>query len=642
MSANQAAFQGPFEVTEIDEAGGLRLEGTASGTQGNIAIEARLEDAVPLDPLPQYLVDAEILVAPTGIVSLKNSLNRLKGRIPNQTGLPRTLVRNTIDTGNIPSADEFVFSERIGLAVEEAQELPRDFMFGPADFEPVRVPNASEFTDQLPSVSVNIRLRPRGLGRLTTFNTPSVTVEIPPSAFIEEVNIQPDQLSCSDRFPDIQSNIDRLRQRVRNVTQLEDDLSRLEDVRGEVVSESGRDRLQDISTEDLSGLGQNRLSGLRRRVREAESDPVPGSDNLSDLRRLASRTRSQIQGLGVQGATCQAQFLSDLQPLADQIQTLEDLSNQIEDLKDSLLDSIPRPTDIELLPCSDRTFNGVSGASIQSRIDDIRDTSFGDLDVSGIRDLLGDLDRVESDIQSIPDNIGGGCAEQFQSEVEDVRSRLQERLSDLQEETTLGCGDVPRRIRNAVAGAEEEARSFVSARMVSRTPNRSNRVMTTIQNARSQVQDGVSDDNPCKSQLLGRLSSAQGQLRQAQPEEESFPCEQRFSGLDRRITEYENDVLDIQPPVGVTQFEIFTNRANSIIDDIEDEIPTDDRCRDRFISRVEGALDRVGDVGARTRVVTELTDEQIEARRERIDELRGRLEEIGVSSELIGGQRQFV
>lgn len=606
----------PFSVTERDTSGGITLEATARGETGEIFIDVDVSSPsfIPISP-EIATAQQTIRVRPTGLVSFKNSVRRLPGRISRQTGISTSFLRSTIQP-QYPSPDRFSFSETIS----GGEVLPVSFTFGPIEFPPTPVPDTGNFTENLPTVTLTVEDVATGFFSSLTADLPSVDLELPPEAFVTPTNVR--SAGCGELFPDIQTELDRIQQRMANVDQIEEDLNELLDIGSSVLNNANESRLSEVSPSDISGVGRERVDEWRQTVNQADPSPISGFASIGGLLSDARSLQNRVENLDV--PRCRSQFQSSVNSLVDRLEGLNEQADQLREQK-RLLSSILGNVTAQIPDCVDQTFDSVrggrdiQGSTIQHRIDTLSSQDPSEISIDTVEGLI-------SDIQSIPTDTPGNCRQVFISQARDLRSRV---LQASQQLPDIGCGDVPRFVRNSVASAQQGARQFTRARPVSRTQGRFQRILEEIEDSRDLVQDEVADDNPCKDQLLGRLDQAESNLRGAGVAEGAVSCDAKYPSIDDRITAFEEDAIAIDPPVDAESFELFASRADNIISNIEGNIPeSDERCRRQFVRRTEGALDRIADVGARTRVVTDLTSEQIQRRQEVIDELRSRVGDI--------------
>lgn len=616
-----------------ETSGGLRLDAEVDWDEGSISINTDVDSAGPLPGPGVTTGDAVVRVVPTGVSRLRSSIRSLPRRLSNEFGMSRQFLSSVITTNDIPRGSDFRFSEDIGAL----ELLPQSDSFG-LEFEPVRVPSVerSPVDDMLSPVNMTIEIIPTGILRRFVSQLPSVDIEIPPNAFVEEVDIN--DFGCENIYSNVESQLSRLEQKTVNLEQLEEDVSELESIKQEILSSSTVGSLSDINRDSLQGVSREIVTDWRNRAQEVEPDPIPGTGTISSLSSDIDNVDSTIEQMP--GGGCKGGFVSREMDVRNDLRRLDTLSDRARELKREILDNLPRPGQIPGVPCIERDFNGVSGQqivsgldSLESSIDELSRISINATTVEDFRDNLqgvtSNLESVESDISSIPSE--NECFGQFMSRLRNLRGELQDqrnRLPDVGIE--LDCSDVPQFIRNSVAEAETAARSFSNARASSITRRRFNRIKSNIEDARSIVEDRVDEENPCKEQLLGRLDSAESIIGDSfPPERGALSCDSEFPTIDERLTRFEEDVIDLDPPVDTETFEDMLNRADGIIQQIEDNVDRE-RCARQFTRRVDGILSRVGDVGARTRVVTaaELTEEQVDERREAISELENRLGQI--------------
>lgn len=618
MSVSQLVSRERFSIATSEVSGGIKLDVNARGRTGDIRVDVRVS-APSFLPGPEIsLGEMTVRMRPTGFNSLKNAVRRVPGRASRGSGISSSFLRQTL-TPDFPDPGDLIFSETI----RGPSLLPEEFTFGPIRFPPIPVPDIDNLAENLPQVSITVEIVPSGIFGPVFADLPSVDLELPPEAFIATVNLE--RLGCGDLFSDIKSNLDRLNQRLSNASDVDRDLDTLQDVREQVLRQGRLRNLRDADSESFGGVEPSILQDWRNEVRQVDTDVIPGSDSLRDLNRLSSRLDRDIDDIGIPG--CQSELRRRFNDLNTQLNRINDVTEDIRDLRSQLLDNIPTPSSVEFLPCFQRQWDGVDGNDISDALDDLEDESFGDISSARRDRILRDVNNVMDDIRRIPRDDAGGCRQEFMSRAQSIRSRVQQRVS------SLDCSDVPQFVTNAVAGVEQEARSFSTAREVSRTERRFNSILGTIDDAREQVEERVDPSNPCSDNLFSRLDAAESNLRSAgAADPESLSCDSKYSSIDRRVTDFEDDVVAIQPPVDADTFELFASRADNVIQNIEEQIPSEDtRCINNFTRRVDGALDRVADVGARARTVTDLTDEQIERRREVVEELRGRIRQVAPS-----------
>lgn len=631
-----AATRESFSVTGSDTSGGLRLEVTASGRTGDIEIDIDISSVRPLDDiLPESLrvasVPGRVSISPSGLVRMRNSVRSLRGGLVRRFGFSRSTISSLVSVSS-PSRRDLGFSRDLG----SFDTLPFSFSES-VSFQPAVVPEVNGTLERLPGVPITVTIVPTGI--LTRFTTdfPSVEIELPPEAFVSTVSIE--SFDCAVLFSNIQSSLDELEQRSLNIEEIRRDIDELQDIRSEILSASGTGSLPNLTAESLSGITGDRVSNWESRAREADTTPVPGVATITSLQSRASRVEDRIDNIGV--PNCRSEFSSRIDSIQSELEELERLSTRADNLREQILSNLPSLISLSSIPCVDRDFGEVSGDSIDSqlnglenRVSDLSNLSSRDF-TSGIEgNIRSTISSIESDIRLIPSD--NECRSQFMSRLNNIRSSFRSQLDRLSQRVELGCDDVAQFVINSVASVETQARIFRDSSEASRTSRRFNSILEDIESSRSLVTGRVRDDNPCKSQLLSRLDTTESILRSvsiSRPRDRirSRSCDSLFPSIDDRLTSFEDDVIAIDPPVEPETFELMVTRADNLISQIEREIPEEQsRCIRQFSRRVDGAINRLGRVGARVSITTreELTSDEIDRRQEVVNELQSRLEEI--------------
>lgn len=594
-------------VTETKSQGGV-IEVTLDQTPGQIETTARIESEPFVGPPP---VQIRIRIEPSGLGQLRGSII---GALSNQADIPRSVIRNQIEQlGGFRNTSEL----RDDLTIREDYTLrgsPEEWIRTVSKhirIPEIPVPQGFDINEEIPDRSkpqISIKVFERG-GIETTirniFGASASTFTIEPTTLVDTREVEFD---CGLLHSDIDSSVDSIRTAVTNMDQLDEDVNDLESVSSEMRSRTG-DPIERISpgydiTDDVDTAT---IREWRSTAESADATPIPGGVPLSvsNLQSRADSVRDRIQD--IDDLQCRRMFLERLND-AD-VETFVELAERADELKSSILSVLPR---ISSIPCEDE-FPDVD-SSITELENDIQEEE--NLSPSDIQEFISRGDSIRSDIQSLPNCVG------------ELEGRLDAVLSVLPSDTD--CNSPPRFVRNSVAQATTAARTFSNARPVARTPERTQRVRNSIQDARQSVES--LGDNICESDkraLLSDLNSAESTLDQSQPDQEQLSCENQFSGIDRRLTAFEESVLSINPPVNAETFETFATNADNIIQRIENEVPAErERCRRQFTRRTEGILERVGRVGSRARVETELSREEVERRQERVEQLRGRVRDV--------------
>lgn len=248
-------------------------------------------------------------------------------------------------------------------------------------------------------------------------------------------------------------------------------------------------------------------------------------------------------------------------------------------------------------------------------------------DVNNLRDRLSDRRS------SIRDQINedSPCFQHFMNRLDAADDKigiLQDRPGEGggEQRPDLGCGDISNSVRNRVRSYEAAAEQYSAQRIIARTQERKQTLLDEANEIESVVRENVSDDNPCKQDLLNSLSDAHGNILGAGVRPESaVPCEDRFSEVGAMVETFEQDVIDLRPPVTPGEVQEFASRGNDIVDRIESDIPRDSGCRTEMVNRVRNLTNRVDRLTTQVRIQASQGESQKRRRNELLENLTASL-----------------
>lgn len=450
----------------------------------------------------------------------------------------------------------------------------------------------------------------------------SITFDIPPSAFVDTVNVTNLNLPCVDLHAELDEQISNLNSEVRGARgEVTSSLDNIRDIRDNLLSEAGVGSLSSVGSARLGRISTDRISELQNRLDGAD---IP-SPNISNLESELNDIRDQVQELS---PDCRNEFETDIGNIENVLTQLETRFSELDELSDRL-DS--RLSGDRVINC-DVQFEGI--ASSLDNIEDIVGTApsprdFETANPAALLDRVRDLqDEITSEVPS-----DSPCRDRFLSRADSIQGDLQSVLGRIEapdgiDAPELGCSDVSLSIRNGVSGLEQNITDFSNRSRSERIQQRKSNLLGDSQELIDQIEEQVSDDNPCKSQLLSRVRSGRETLNRLQTRRpELVPCSQQFPNLESQIDSLEDQVIGVG--VGLTEGEIqgILENAESISEQI-DELPGGNPCRGRLSGRVESALDNLQRQQRSARVRVLIPEDEREQARQQVEQLRGRLENI--------------
>lgn len=609
--------------------------GIVSGFAGLTGIDGRLGDTVGI----RYGVDTNEFVPEAG-GALRDSFRQVRDQVPDfralrqVSGLPSaglaTSANDVINSierevTNIPG--DQVQLRAVGPGVGTVGSTPVGFGAGvefPAPAIPV--PQGSDLLNRLPSIPLTVTIYPIDAIQNVFAGSETLTFRIPPNEFINTVNVS--DLSCGEIAPSIEDAVSQLQSRANQLRgEVNNSLDNLQDARNELTSAAGVGSLRSIGDRQLAGIGQSTVNNVEDRIRQV---PIPDRE-LSSLRSNLEDVRGRIEDLT---PNCQREFGSRLDDIQNRLDSIQSNISELEDIRGRIEGIVGR---VGTIDCEE------AFSQIDDSLSDLEDEvgfspSIDQFNLNQVDSLLDDVQVQQNTIRGrIPS--GSPCRDRFLSRADSIQGdlqRLESRLEgrdvegpELPEIPELGCGDVALSIRNGVNGLEDSVSNFANRDRSSRTQSTRNRLVQTANDLEQQIQDVVSDDNPCKSQLLSRVRSSRERLQGIQLRRpELVPCSQQFPNLERQIDQLEDQVIGVGAALTQGEIDDILENAESVSNQIQNNVPQDNPCRGRLSGRVQSSLDQLERQTRSARVRTVIPEEQRQRARQQARELRDRLESV--------------
>lgn len=538
--------------------------------------------------------------------------------IAGQAGIQGQLLLNQVRTFR-PDINFLTETEVLKVPVGSADEWNRTI-----DFEPltIPVPEGTSIIDQInedmmPQVEITVTAQPDSW--LHTWQE-TFRFTLDPEALIREVELD---ASCGELYSDLKETLDKLPNRVQGkISGAESARSTLQDYSNQAATEGNvstdgnaediADRLRELPQSVMTNVGFSRgdVIGTNSRLGDAE-----------DLREQAGDLRTRIQDQV--SPRCSDEFLQQLEQVDGDLNRLESIASDAQALKDSLLSLLPEGG----LEC------GAAFSEIQDDVESLRSDIGVDQqarlsELSIGRDQISNYQsrasQIESQIDStIPEN--NKCRAEFRSQLDDLQSILSRLQSGVVSD--LDCSNVPSNIRTVASSIQGRVSTFTTRDQLARLPDRKEELLSEVNSAISDVESGVDDRNPCKRQLLSRLRQAQSNLQSAPVRPETaVPCEDRHQQIGQQLEEFEDQILSLTPPLGPEQVQNIAQQGNTIADSIDQQISSDDPCRQEMASRVENLIGRAENMVTRIRISTEGETGEEERRQELIEQLLSSIE----------------
>lgn len=473
-----------------------------------------------------------------------------------------------------------LFGQKLGgeSPVEFAQE---------ANFTPMKVPVTQDYTIDglnLPSIPITVRVTVKeafnkfAAENISQVNYPEVTLDVPPEAFVEPVQVGSEQ--CLDEFPNIDDSISDARQEVdlaeRNLGDAEDIItSASQTMRDEVgVSDIFSIDESDISISDLSGLSRSDVRRMLSRVSGTKED----LDDVRDANNLVNQVSNQISSIS--DSQCVTVFQSELAPIQS---TIDDLVTGMRFLSDRREKLISIFESLGLVKCSDE-YSGIDSniSSLEQKVRNIEEISSTE-EITSLTSTLESL-RSTVDNQVTQDSP---CLDEFNSRLDNIKSTI-ESLGK-----SIGCSDVPRRIRNRVSGYESEVQEFTERTKSRISPERHDELVNEAGTILNIINSEVDDENPCKGSLRSRVRSARSRLNSFwEGVEGQLRCSQQFSQINAAIQDLRNRVATTNPVTDPQRASSLAEEAQRLSNRVSQNVDNE-RCRRRFRQSISSTVDNL-------------------------------------------------
>lgn len=490
----------------------------------------------------------------------------------------------------------------------------------------VPVAEDSDLLNRLPPIPLTVTIYPVDAIQNVVSGSETLVFRIPPDEIINTINVS--DLACGEIAPNMEEAISELRSRTNQLRgEVNNSLDTLQDARSELTSAAGVGSLRGIGDRQLAGIRQSTVDDVRDRLQQVQ---IPDRD-LSNIRSNLENLRDRIEDLT---PDCQGEFGSILDEIENRLESIQSNISELENINNRIEDIIGR---VGTIDC------GEAFSQIEDSISEIEDNvgfspSINQFNLNEVESLLGDIQVQQNTIRGrIPS--GSPCRDRFMSRLDSLQGDLQRLESRLEgreievpeapEIPELGCGDVSRSIRNGVNGLEDSVSNFSNRDRSRRTQSTRNRLIQTANDLEEQIQNTVNDQNPCKSQLLSRVRSSRQRIQGIQLRRPDLvPCSEQFPNLENQIDSLEDQIIGVAGALTQGEIDDILENAESISNQIQNNVPANNRCRGRLSGRVQSALDQLERQTRSARVRIAIPEEQRQQARQQARQLRDRLERV--------------
>jgi len=409
-------------------------------------------------------------------------------------------------------------------------------------FPPIKIPelpNNRIDINSLPDVTLIVSVTPTGfiqnMGARALNDLPTVKLNIPATAFIEQVNIA--TTPCAKRFESVYNQIKSFS-------------SDSTSIRSNVSS--------DLSTLESSINDVSSIAGVSSSIADIRSmSPKQIATDLSTF-------RSNISSSGVN--------LSD--PSTWKSQTIS--GDRLSSIKQKIQQADPSSFKSKIQSDINK---------LNSIISDAEGNKFGEC----AKGILNRAQSVKSNLEEVLTLI---------NKVSTIRHNLLQiipsSITSVQK-PQLSCADVSRRLTNQVSGFQTSVNGFVGRPVTRRTPSRFASLVQEGKSLMSEVESNVSDKNPCKKQLRNQLETnlqklqSQGTVRPGE-----IPCGRRLPNVDSSVSQFENEVLKARNSPSQKNYQRLVHQGQNVIDNIRSNTDGNSDCRKEFTNRVQSAIKSLG------------------------------------------------
>lgn len=249
-----------------------------------------------------------------------------------------------------------------------------------------------------------------------------------------------------------------------------------------------------------------------------------------------------------------------------------------------------------------------------------------------IRNRLDNLESSVSDLESRVNraSLSQRCEEALSGRLNVMDSALQRarpgeaEIPERREppEPELTCSDVSSGLRSRVNQFQRQAGQFSGLPQAQRREDRRSRLVSQGESIRSDIQSDVSSDNPCKSELLGRVDAQLSNLRGVGTRLPSqVPCSEKFPTIEGQVDVYVRRTNNLTLPASPQDVQRLSRQGADLIQSVQDDVDAGDPCREQFADQIRSALDRLESATTSVRVVEAGEDFQQE-QQEQLSDLR--------------------
>lgn len=636
-------------IRESDESSGIELDVTVSGETGDIDIDASIDAATEITAggdtaiirpggttLTVAQLDLEFNVPNNRLSSLRNSLQDIPDRISDQFGVNPDIARGQLEvlrsqiggdrlqgdyTDQVRDVNDTI-REELGLS-RNITDLPATFDFD-VRFTPLVA--TDRILNQLPSIPVTVSVASDSF--FSRFvGLPSVTIELPPEAFVE-----PRPTTDFDFCLDPRAQIAELEELTRGAAdRARNSLNELQGVRDEVENRIGsvdlstsqfRNRVTEFrnnirSQQQLSQF-EDRVEEWQNRVDEISVNPLPDGESLRDI--LVNR----IPDIDIP-TPCIDELRDRLNSLRNRVQEARDLSVQINNLKSRLRDRLNVISSL-IDGISDRLGNcadpSVTPSSLQNSIESFTSDADRFVQVSSFRtenrfqNLLDTSDELRDRVQRSVDQ--SDCIQQWLDQIDSARNRIQRVGTQ-----GIQCSNEYARLSSDIDSFISNIREFERIREIERTQDRFSELTNRGESLQSRIRREV-DEQECIQQFEDRIDQTLSDVEQTGARREAvIPCGQQYSSIDDQIDEFENMVAQLSVPVQPQRQQEVASEGLDLIEQIEQNVEPG-RCREEFVTRARGASNRVRSLTEQVSVtrVEEAQDQAQETLQQLLDQIQ--------------------
>ena len=514
-------------------------------------------------------------------------------------------------TGIVP------FGEGFRIGGSDPASVNRVFRYNPVT---IRLPQrAQDRVEELPPLRIEVIARPTSGGTQAFFGGDlRATIEVPPEDIIDIQDLE--ELSCGDRYPNIEESINGISTEI-------DALLSQRDVLGEVGTDpqtlmvdggffggvfggGGDDEEED---DDGGGGGGGFFSGVRDAVRNRTRGGITGDEDTSvvgggitgdpdtNIREggLTGDEDTSIVGGGITGDEDTSIVGGGITGDADTSVTEGGLTG---DEDTNVFDEgFTRDEDTSVFdrqegdPASTETdVTTVPQSSFQeARAPAIDDSQIDTLDLEGpffdqLQTLLTEVNSLESTVTTEVDVQS--CRQEYLGTLEGLRGLLRDSLN--LRERVVDCGSDYSAIQRRISNLESRVRGADPT-----DPRELSSILSEAGNLQSDISSQV-ESNECLQEFRDRVNGLVNRLENFQG---GINCIQEYSDLDDRIEDIRDRAFDLDPQADLSQLPPLSEatdlleEARNIRSDINERVD-DPECFNELKSRLQGAISRLENV----------------------------------------------